>query len=62
MLLVKTNTGVEGLRTHTISASAANVTPLITCDTPLLDDLGVAAAAIGLNPNGNPALIFIEET
>lgn len=61
-LLVKTNTGVKGLRVKMVSASAANIEPVIGCATFNLSDTDVVRHAIGLTTSGKPCLILIEET
>lgn len=60
-LLVRTNTGVVGLRTRRVSATAANITPLIGCAEFNLGNEMVMRYAIGLSVSGKPAIILIEE-
>lgn len=61
-LLVKTNTGVKGLRVKRVTAAAANITPVVACATYNYSDTDVIRMAIGLSDDGKPALILIEET
>lgn len=60
-LLVKTNTGVYGLRVKRVSAAAANITPVVACGTMSLDNEQIMRYAIGLSTSGKPALLLIEE-
>lgn len=60
-LLVKTNTGVYGLRVKRVSAAAGNIEPVVTCGTVSLDEEQIMRWAIGLSDSGEPALILIEE-
>ena len=60
-LLVKTNTGVTGLRCRRVSATAADITPAIACATVNLSDTDVVRMAIGLSADNKPCIILIEE-
>jgi hypothetical protein len=60
-LLVKTNTGVYGLRVKRVSATAGNIESVIACGTINLDEEQIMRYAIGLSTSGEPALILIEE-
>lgn len=60
-LLVKTNTGVYGIRTKRVSAAAGNIEPVVACGTVSLDNEQIMRWAIGLSTSGEPALILIEE-
>lgn len=60
-LLVKTNTGVNGLRMVRVSAAEANISQYITCSSDLLTPFGVLQVAIGETASGKPAIVFIEE-
>ena len=61
-LLVRTNTGVVGLRVKRVSAAAANIEPVIGCAEFNIGDEVVMRYAVGLSDSGQPALILIEET
>lgn len=61
-LLVKTATGVKGLRVKRVSAAAADITPAIACATVNLSDTDVIRMAIGLSDDNKPCLILIEES
>jgi hypothetical protein len=60
-LLVKTNTGVYGLRVKRVSAAAGNIESVIACGTINLTEEQIMRYAIGLSTSGEPALILIEE-
>ena len=60
-LLVKTNTGFTGLRTRRVSASAANITPVIGSAEFNFSNGTILRHAIGLSVSGQPAIILIEE-
>lgn len=60
-LLVKTNLGVTGLRVKRVSASAANIEPVIGCAEFNLGMDMILRYAVGLSTAGEPALILIEE-
>lgn len=61
-ILVKTNTGVYGLRVKRVSAAAANIDPVIACGEVNLPNEQIFRYAIGLSKSGEPALILIEES
>ena len=61
-LLVKTNTGVYGIRVKRVSAAAANITPVIACGQVNLPNEQIFRYAIGLSTSGKPAPILIEES
>lgn len=61
-ILVKTNTGVYGIRVKRVSATAGNIEPVIACGQVNLPNEQIFRYAIGLSTSGEPALILIEES
>lgn len=60
-LLVVTADGTVGIRTVRVSEAAADISPHAACSVPGLSIENVMRYAIGVSPDGEPALVLIEE-
>jgi len=61
-LLVRTSTGVTGIRSKTVTAAAADIEPVVGCAEFNLGGSMILRYAIGLSTSGEPALIFVQES